>query len=204
MTKENICETSIVTRESLTKEEISSLYESNYFKHILYPFDKSLDAYQFPRDFLDFISHPKNRIHKIKDLTREDEASYPGPDLIVLNSPEELELIRIEIPATDPENEDDEESDEDGRYCGYGINLIKNASTYGPEGLLIWLPDFQVFGGFDPDHERLIVFPESNWQDVQKNIGTFLGANWDYTTVHYGEIYDFFDLSEKWEYEGED
>lgn len=60
-----------------------------------------------------------------------------------------------------------------------GVDLVAECDNYGPDGILIWLPDYRCFGQHDPDHLRLVVFPRAKWSDLVAAPAKYLDAQWN-------------------------
>lgn len=75
---------------------------------------------------------------------------------------------------------EDPHADEWGYYFVHSVDLVDECRAYGAEGILIWLPDYRVFGQWDCDHHDVVTFPRASWADVMKAPARFLGAQWDY------------------------
>lgn len=64
------------------------------------------------------------------------------------------------------------------KHVGIGVNLIDGATDYCFPGLLLFLPEVGLYGAHDLDHGVLTIFPNSNWTEIQENIGAYVLTQW--------------------------
>jgi len=95
---------------------------------------------------------------------------------------EELELSEFYIDF-DSNNiqPDDPHQGEEGYYVVKGVDLISECDGFDPEGILIWLPDYQMFGAWDSDHYNLTLFNDTDWEEIVEDPVQYLNAQWDPT-----------------------
>jgi hypothetical protein len=60
-----------------------------------------------------------------------------------------------------------------------GIDLVKSSSGYDPQGIMAWFSALKVYGQWDCDHHKIIVFPGATWSDIMANPVPYFGAQWD-------------------------
>jgi hypothetical protein len=75
--------------------------------------------------------------------------------------------------------DDDPHAGEEGYYSVPAMNLVADCDGYDPEGILIWLPDQQVFGTWDIDHWDVLVFPDVSWTDIVSDPAKYVNAQWE-------------------------
>lgn len=157
-------------------------------------------AYGFPEKMLAYLAKPENLYKRISGAT-------DAPTLVELRSSGNLKLIDIEFEASeahirisdknllaDPNY--DPENDSDKYYKTTAIDLIRRNDLYESKGLLIWIPALKAFGAYDEEHQDLIVFPDAKPADIQKDLGTYLEAQWSCgknSIVKSGNVYDYYE-----------
>lgn len=100
--------------------------------------------------------------------------------LVTLKTYDELKLTEIWVNSeASPIQEDDPHAGEEGYYVIPCVDLIATCEGYDPEGILIWLPGYQVFGQWDCDHWDVVIFPSTKWTNIVANPAHYLGAQWD-------------------------
>jgi hypothetical protein len=67
-----------------------------------------------------------------------------------------------------------------GCYLIKAFSLVKACSPdYEPDGLLLWIPEEERYGVWDPDHAFLGVFgPEVTWDVITKAPARYINAQW--------------------------
>lgn len=179
--------------------------------------------YNIPGELMDYL---KNNAGIIKTITGDD---YSGPKYLEFYRPEELRIIEIKFAVTtehirnteenvkndphyrdsevDNSNQSRDQGEDCGKYFGKAVDLIKRASDYFPDGMLVWLPELNIFGVYDCEHENVQVFPHADTKDVSGNIGLFINSQWcgckiDYPDypVEFGNIFDYYQPSKFYEY----
>jgi hypothetical protein len=55
------------------------------------------------------------------------------------------------------------------------------SDDYSPVGLLCWFVDLKVFGCIDPEHGKVMTFPDSTWSDIVASPIAYLDERWDGT-----------------------
>ncbi len=78
-----------------------------------------------------------------------------------------------------PERQKDPNRGKDGHYSIRAVDLVDECDAYGPEGILAWLPDYRLYGQWDPDHQQVIVFPKTTWADIVAKPARYLDAQWN-------------------------
>ena len=59
-----------------------------------------------------------------------------------------------------------------------GVDLLRKAGSYNPEGVLIWFPQFNEFGCFDCDHAIMTMLPGVTWKDIEANPSPYVNCQW--------------------------
>ena len=131
-----------------------------------------LKELNLPWDLVDFLSHGKS-------LCYDEEKCVVGH--VELVSIESLLSGRIYV-------EPNEENREKGYYTIPAVDLVVECEGFDTWGILVWLPDMQMFGTWDSDHRILRVFPKSKWSDIVKEPVKFLNALWVPEKI-YNEIF---------------
>ncbi|MCP4524588.1 MAG: hypothetical protein GY833_01550 [Aestuariibacter sp.] len=67
---------------------------------------------------------------------------------------------------------------ERGYYTVPAVNLVADCDGYDPKGILIWLPDLELFATWDYDHWDIRVFPDVTWIDIVSNPVKYINAQW--------------------------
>lgn len=67
---------------------------------------------------------------------------------------------------------------ETGYYAVPGLDLIGACKSYDPEGILIWLPDLNLYGTWDSDRWDLLTFPGATWTEIAADPVKYLNAQW--------------------------
>lgn len=99
---------------------------------------------------------------------------------VKLKTYSELETSEIWVNSyQSPIFDDDPHAGEDGYYIVQSVDLVSECEAYGAEGILIWLPDYQMFGQWDCDHWDVVIFPETKWEDIVADPAIYLGAQWE-------------------------
>jgi hypothetical protein len=78
--------------------------------------------------------------------------------------------------------EEDPHAGERGHYRVSAVSLIRSCTNYRPAGLLVWLPDQEVYGTWDDDHHVLWVFPGASWSQIAANPVPYLNSLWSRKT----------------------
>jgi hypothetical protein len=122
-----------------------------------------------PQDLHDFLSKPDNR----RLILREGEVR----DLTFF-APEELKLQKFivdsfELHLNGPLAVDPKEQRE---YEGY--SLIKTCKSYSPDGVFVWFPKFTAYGQADPDHRRIIIYPNVTWTEIVRDPTWYINGEW--------------------------
>jgi hypothetical protein len=64
-------------------------------------------------------------------------------------------------------------------YRVQAVSLTHECEGYDPEFILLWMPNEQLYGSWDADHSRLLVFPLTKWTDIVQNPIPYLNSQWD-------------------------
>lgn len=75
--------------------------------------------------------------------------------------------------------EEDPAGGEDGWYSVPMVSLVASCENYGPDFLLTWLPDEQMFGTYDVEHRHLRVFPGATWAAICASPAKFINSQWE-------------------------
>lgn len=59
-----------------------------------------------------------------------------------------------------------------------GVDLLQDVKGYYPDGVFIWLPQFEQFGTFDADHGVMYLFPGVTWKDIRSNPSPYIDCMW--------------------------
>lgn len=118
-------------------------------------------------------------------LEYDMEKCIPGSvELVPL---EELNLGRVYISSIEsPFYKDDPHAGERGHYIVLAVDLIAECNGFNAWGTLVWLPDQQMYGTWDCDHDVLRVFPGATWTDIVANPVKYLNAQWQPLGSHDG------------------
>jgi hypothetical protein len=110
----------------------------------------------------------------------EYESSTAEPGRITLKPLENLYLGSLDVDSREsPLADSDPRVGQEGYYAVPAVDLIASADgEYPAEGILIWLPDSQVFGTWDCDHADLRVFPGVTWSTIVRNPVPYINAQW--------------------------
>lgn len=90
-------------------------------------------------------------------------------------------LVRDEFAiVTDgtPAHKKDPHRGETGNYVLRVVDLVGECDAYDPDGLLAWMCDYKMFGSYDVDHHRALVFPRASWADIAASPVRYLNAQW--------------------------
>lgn len=105
---------------------------------------------------------------------------------VTLKKYEELAISEIWVNSYgSPIQAEDPHSNDEGYYIVPAVDLVATCEAYGPEGILIWLPTYKVFGQWDCDHCDVVVFPQITWAEIVANPARYLGAQWDANQADY-------------------
>ena len=124
---------------------------------------KQIEKLNLPSDLVDFVSHGET-------LSYDEEKCEIGR--IELVSMDSLVSGRIYV-------EPKEKSMKKGYYIIPAVDLIAECQGFDPWGILVWLPDIQMFGTWDRDHRKLRVFNNAVWGDVVRDPVKYLNGLWN-------------------------
>ena len=57
--------------------------------------------------------------------------------------------------------------------------MVESCQHYRPAGVLLWLPDAEVFATWDDDHRTLWAFPGVTWSRIVASPVPYLNACWE-------------------------
>ena len=126
---------------------------------------------ELPNDFRDFLKSGKQLQY---------DASQCEPGLVRIAPLDDLNVGEVWI-GTDLQG--DPCFGVDGYYSVPAISLLSECDGYGPDFILLWLPNEQRFGSWDCDHWVLTVFPSASWWDIADDPAAYLNAQWDAQTT---------------------
>ncbi len=161
-------------RKSYMPKEIRKLYRIFYKKGTLVKEKKitqsgeninwnQIQKLNLPADLVDFISRGKGLSYN------EEKCTIGRVELVSLDS---LILGRINV---NPK----EESFKKGYYTIPAVDLIAECEGFNAWGILVWLPDIQMFGTWDCDRRKLKVFPNTSWNDIVNDPPKYLNTLWN-------------------------
>jgi len=123
-----------------------------------------------PQDLITFLQTNKT----LKYDPVECEAG-----LITLFPVSELTLGEVYIDSeASPLIKTDPRAGEKGYYSVPAVNLVADCEGYDPEGILIWLPEQELFGTWDCDHWDVRVFADVKWTDIVNDPVKYINAQW--------------------------
>lgn len=122
-----------------------------------------VEKLNLPADLVDFIFQGKRLSYNEKKCT------IGSVEIVSINS---LILGRIYV---DPKKKGFKK----GYYTVPVVDLVAECNGFDAWGILVWLPDKQIFGTWDRDHRRLRVFPNATWGDIVDEPIKYLNAIWN-------------------------
>lgn len=66
-----------------------------------------------------------------------------------------------------------------GRYVVPGVSLVAECEKQDPDGLLLWIPEEQSFGTWDPDHHDVWLFWDVSWAEIAQDPIPYLNGRWE-------------------------
>lgn len=112
-----------------------------------------------------------------KQLTYNPERCEVG--CVKLFTLSQLSLGRVYVDSEEsPLAKNDPHVGEYGYYSVPAVDLVASCEGYNPKGILIWLPDFELFGTWDGDHWDVRVFPGVTWTGIVSNPIKYINAQW--------------------------
>jgi hypothetical protein len=115
---------------------------------------------KIPDDLRTFLAVPANRTLRLRGC---------DTGAVTLCAPEELVARMFTIYKKDGVHYD--------RFRG--IDLVKACSNYDPEGIMVWFSALKLYGQWDSDHHKIIVFPGATWSDIAKGPKPYFNAQWE-------------------------
>jgi hypothetical protein len=126
--------------------------------------------FDLPQEVVDFLKAGKQF---------EYDPSACEPGAVKLKKLDEVKLDEIYVNSCDsPIETEDPHAGENGYYAVQAVNLVGECKAYRAEGILIWIPDYKVFGQWDCDHGSIMIFPQISWTDIVDDPAYYLGAQW--------------------------
>jgi hypothetical protein len=98
---------------------------------------------------------------------------------VTLNTFSELQLANLWVNTYRTSAENDDPNQGEVGYLVPAISLTKDCQDYDPRFLLLWLPEENLYGGFDTDHGNIWVFPDTTWTNIKENALVYLNAQWN-------------------------
>lgn len=131
------------------------------------------DLDQDQRPVPSFISKLPIDLHEF--LEKRCGLKYNAADCeagaVVLKDLSQLSLATISVIPNGKQSEN--------TYQVQAISLTHECEGYDPEFILLWMPDKQLYGSWDADHLRLLIFPHTKWTDIVQNPIPYLNSQWD-------------------------
>jgi len=125
---------------------------------------------KLPQDLIDFLQANK---------TLDYDSAECEAGLITLLPVNQLSLGEVYVDSRgSPLIKTDPHAGEEGYYSIPAVNLVAACEGYDPEGILIWLPEQELFGTWDCDHWDVRVFPGANWTDIMDDPVKYINAQW--------------------------
>lgn len=112
--------------------------------------------------------------------TLKYDASQSAVGQIRLVTPDQLEVVEIEMTSDESDfHAIDPYNFLDGTYRLHAVNLVAESEEYEPTGILGWLPEYQSFGSWDPEHRSVLLFPNVRWADIIAAPAKYLDEQWN-------------------------
>jgi hypothetical protein len=130
------------------------------------------DGVEIPDDLRAYLAVPANRT-----LTFDQGEARE----ITLFAPEELTTRTFDVSTADfalQEGWDGWDRMKHKKYEFLGVDLVKECRNYFPEGIMVWFPELGMYGQWDSDHHKIIVFPDVTWSDIMKDPQPYFNAQW--------------------------
>jgi hypothetical protein len=123
-----------------------------------------------PRETEEFIKRGEQFVY---------DASQCEAGEVKLKRHDELTLSEVYVNSEQsPIQSEDPHANDEGYYIVRAVDLVGECPAYGAEGILMWLPDYKVFGTWDCDHWDMMIFPCSSWSDIVANPARYMAAQW--------------------------
>jgi hypothetical protein len=90
-----------------------------------------------------------------------------------------MRIIGARIPSSADLACEDPHSGEHGYYLVPAVSLVGSCQHYRAAGVLLWLPDAELFGTWDDDHRTLWVFPGVAWSTIAADPVPYLNTCWE-------------------------
>jgi hypothetical protein len=124
-----------------------------------------------PPDLADFLRAGKQL---------EYDAALCEAGKVALKSYDELSVSDVYVDSEEsPLRAADPNAGVTGYYSVPAVSLVAECEGYDPEGIMIWLPDYSLYGTWDSDHWDVLVFPHATWSDIVRDPVPFLNAQWE-------------------------
>jgi hypothetical protein len=125
-----------------------------------------------PDDLRDFLA-PGRR------LEYDPARCQPGVVTLVALDQLAVRAVGARIPLSAELADDDPHMGERGYYLVPAVSLVAACQHYRPAGVLLWLPDAEVFATWDDDHRTLWAFPGVGWSQIVADPVPYLNGCWE-------------------------
>jgi len=208
-TENNFIKTEVCKAKDLPKEAMGSMMTFGPLNGQMTELKGDLSDYLLPAETISFLECKSGESNYRKFIF---EFPVEGPEYVLFCNPSNAKVLWFAIEVLDEEmaerfnNYNDPNMEKDGVYTGRAINLIHRAHGAWPEGLLLWIPELQVFGFYNLEKFELKIFPEATWNDIEQNFGLFVFSQWNNyeDAIKAESVYSHFNPWEIWEYEDND
>ena len=124
---------------------------------------------EIPADLRSFLTeHPNFTIEMSEGEVRH----------VTLYSAGELQTKTFDVATSDYCLQGELPEDFERSYEFEGVDLLKTADGYEPEGVFVWFPKFQAYGSWDCDHHRIVIFPGKTWTEIVKSPTWYFNGQW--------------------------
>ncbi len=128
-----------------------------------------------PDDLQNFLATNEDR----RFTFERNEESEMEVDSFEFYAPNEVKLSRFTIDTYEYHlNHNETGNDPELRYDIQGVDLIRDCGGYEPEGILIYIPEFQEYGSWDCDHGLIAVYPNVGWSTIETRLVDYVNAQW--------------------------
>jgi hypothetical protein len=69
-------------------------------------------------------------------------------------------------------------ADPEERFEYDGYDLVQNCSSYAPEGILVWFPEWNEYGSWDCDHHVIHTYPGVTWSQIVSAPTWYVNGQW--------------------------
>jgi hypothetical protein len=155
-------QTEQISKNDIPEQQLKEIESESYFKSYLTPIENSIEI---PEDLKSDLAKTENKFYKL--VYKKGMKGTQGPDYIKLVNSDNLHTLDIEFSFG-----------ENRSNMGKAINLLEGCTDYCSEGALIYIPDLNIFGNYDIEHEKLTYFPNVTWSDLKENFGAYILTQW--------------------------